>query len=201
MKSLSVFSVCFAIAILGGCGKGEARLGDEPTKYQSQVGLEKLTREAAQRASTATSAGSISDNPKFMLAINTTPASAAAKDIDSIIRPVLVKFFKDAKLVSAKGPEAPRIDGEVVEDRMIYSVKRVLTEGDGDALHSAFRSAGFVTSPRLGSKPTHSRRNVYMSLMRSTSQRGYSFVIIVETSKQEIMVESYRLGSKYDRLM
>lgn len=32
---------------LSGCGKKE---GDEPTKYMSQAGLEKLTREAADKA-------------------------------------------------------------------------------------------------------------------------------------------------------
>lgn len=114
---------------------------------------------------------------------------------------MLVKTFKGAKLVSAKGPEAPRWDGEVVEDRLVYSIKDILTMPDGDKLHSAFRAAGFPSSPRLGSKPQHGRNNIMMSLFRSTSLRGYSFEINVDIAKQQIYVMSYKLGSKYDRLM
>jgi len=183
-----LFAALFFIFIGSGCGKRE---GDEPTKYRSQAGLEKLTMQAQITQ----------NNPKFSFARNVTPANPSGKDIDSIIRPVLVRTFKDARLVSAKGPEAPQRDGEVVEDRLVYSVNVLLREPDGDKLHAAFRSVGFVTSPRLGSKPTHSRGNVYMSLFRSTSLRGYSFVIVVDTGKQQIELESYRLGSKYDRLM
>jgi hypothetical protein len=178
----------FAIIISNGCGKDA---GDEPTRYQSQAGLEKLTVQAR----------TAQNNPGFSLARNIIPANATAKDIDSIIRPVLVKMFKDAKLVSAKGPEAPRWDGEVVEDRLVYSVKDILTMPDGDRLHSAFRAAGFPSSPRLGSKPQHGRNNIMMSLFRSTSLRGYSFEINVDIAKQQISVMSYKLGSKYDRLM
>ncbi|HOX54587.1 MAG: hypothetical protein PHI86_01095 [Candidatus Omnitrophica bacterium] len=197
MRSFAVILSLFFLAavMFSGCGKKE---GDEPTKYVSQAGLEQLTKQAQKTG--ATTAG-ITSNPKFSSAKGITPANTTAKDIDGIIRPVLAKFFGDARLVSAKGPEAPQRDGEVVEDRMIYSVKRIIKEGDGDSLHSAFRSAGFSTSPRLGSKPTHSRGNVYMSLFESTSQRSYSFVITVDTGKQQIEVQSYRLGSKYDRLM
>jgi hypothetical protein len=189
-RSFSIWAVFFFALVGTGCGQNS---GDEPTKYQSQAGLEKLTAQAQNKAT--------ADNPKFSSVNNIVPGTTTSKDIDSIIRPVLAKTFKDARLSSANGPEAPQRDGEIIEDRLIYSVKAVLTEPDGDKLHSAFRSAGFVTSPRLGSKPTHSRGNVYMSLMRSTSQRGYSFVIIVYTGRQRIEVESYRLGSKYDRLM
>lgn len=198
MRNFAVILSFFFLAavMFSGCGKKE---GDEPTKYASQDGLEQLTKQAQKTGATA-AAGAIS-NPRFSSAKSVTPTNATAKDIDGIIRPVLVKFFGDARLISAKGPEAPQRDGEVVEDRMIYSVKRIIKEGDGDSLHSAFRSAGFSTSPRLGSKPTHSRGNVYMSLFESTSQRSYSFVITVDTGKQQIEVQSYKLGSKYDRLM
>lgn len=193
-RSLTVLSLASAalLFVFTGTGCGQ-KPGDEPTKYRSQEGLEKLTMQA-QAAATA-------DNPKFRAQRNITPENASAKDIDSIIRPVLVRIFKDAKLVSAIGPEAPKVDGEVVEDRLLYSVKSIMTEPDGDKLHGAFRSVGFALSPRLGAKPTHSRGKVYMSLMKSTRQRGYSFVIIVDTKKQQVEVESYKLGSKYDRLM
>ncbi len=197
VKSVFVFIIVglFAIIFLG-CGKKE---GDEPTKYMSQDGLEKLTREAAKKPSTA--ATTASNNTGFVSAKNITPQNTTAKDIDGVIRPVLKKLFSDARVISATGPEAPQRDGEVVEDRIVYVVKRLLVDSDADSLHSALRAAGFGTSPRLGSKPTHARTKVLMSLFETTSQRSYSFVIIVDTAKQRIEVESYRLGSKYDRLM
>jgi hypothetical protein len=195
MQKISMAVMGFLL-LFTGCG---GKAGDEPTKYQSQAGLEALTKQAAQNQA-AESMG-LADNPGFFSANNIIPSNATAKDIDGIIRPVLRKVFKDARLVSARGPEAPKIDGEVVEDRLAYSVRAALTEKGGDDLHRAFRAAGFATSPRLGSKPTHSRGNVYMSLMRTTSLRGYSFVIVVDTGKQKIEIESYKLGSKYDRLM
>lgn len=185
---LLMSALFFVIFISNGCGKNA---GDEPTKYQSQAGLENLTMQAQ----------TAQDNPGFALARNITPANATAKDIDLIMRPVLVKAFKAAKLISAKGPEAPRVDGEVVEDRLIYSVRPILILSDGDKLHAAFRAAGFPTSPRLGSKPQHGRTNVMMSFFRSTSLRGYSFEINVDIAKQQIYIMSYKLGSKYDRLM
>ena len=193
----AVMILCFCLLfVVVGSACGQKKEGDEPTKYQSQAGLEKLSREAAQKSGQS---GSI--NPQFSSAKTINPTSSTARDIDNIIRPVLLKQFGDARLVSAKGPEAPKVDGEVVEDRLLYSVRTRLTEAAGDDLHAAFRAVGFVTSPRLGSKPTHSRGKVYMSLMRSTSLRGYSFVIVVDTGKQQVEVESYKLGSKYDRLM
>jgi len=189
MISFLISVVCFFAFIGSGCGQNS---GDEPSKYQSQAGLEKLTMQGGQVSP---------DNPKFFSARNFISGTPVAKDIDSIIRPVLTKAFKDAKLISAKGPEAPRIDGEVVEDRLIYSVKPILILSDGDKLHAAFRAAGFPTSPRLGSKPQHGRNNVMMTFFRSTSLRGYSFEINVDIAKQQIEVKSYKLGSKYDRLM
>lgn len=184
-----VLPAAFLLIMAGnGCG---AREGDEPTKYRSQEGLEKLTAQAQKPR----------DNPVFAAARNVTAKNTTAQDIDAIVRPVLARTFGDAKLIAAAGPEAPQRDGEVIEDRMAYVVRASMTESDGDRLHGAFRSAGFVTSPRLGSKPTHARGKVYMSLMRSTRMRGYSFVIVVDTRAQRIEVESYKLGSKYDRLM
>jgi hypothetical protein len=192
LMATPLFFAALFFAFAGtGCGQ---KAGDEPTKYASQEGLEKLTMQAQ-------SAQAAQKNAKFSSAKNITPANTTAKDLDSVIRPVLVRTFGDARLISAKGPEAPQKDGEVVEDRLTYSVRALMTEPDGDRLHGAFRSAGFSSSPRLGGKPTHSRGNVYMSLFESTGQRTYSLVITVDTRKQQIEAQSYRLGSKYDRLM
>ncbi|MBM3251693.1 MAG: hypothetical protein FJZ11_02780, partial [Candidatus Omnitrophica bacterium] len=100
-------AVCIVATICIGCGKKE---GDEPTKYRSQAGLEQLTKQAQQSGA---GAGGAASNPRFSSAKSITPANNTAKDIDGIIRPVLVKFFGDARLMSAKGPEAPQRDGEV----------------------------------------------------------------------------------------
>jgi len=174
----------FVMLVDSGCGE---KIGDEPTKYQSQEGLERLSMPQ--------------DNPEFSSAKDVIPKTPVSKDIDSIIRPALAKTFQDAKLISATGPEAPKRDGEVIEDRLIYAVKVRLDRNGGDALHSMLRSRGFSTSPRLGSKPTHASKKVLMSLFETTRLRTYSFVIIVDAEKQQVVVESYRLGSKYDRLM
>jgi hypothetical protein len=129
------------------------------------------------------------------------PGSDVAKDIDNAVMPVLKKLFGDTRIIAeSKSPET-KADGEVMENRIIYKVKKALTVADGYALHSELRSTGFASSPRLGSKPSEWRGNVAMSLFRTTSLRAYSLVINVDTVKQQITVESYKTGSKYDRLM
>ena len=96
--------------VVTGSACGQRKEGDEPTKYQSQAGLEKLTQQAAQNPKQNSSkSGPL--NSKFSSAKNITATSPNGKDIDSIIRPVLVKQFDDARLLSAAGPEKPKIDG------------------------------------------------------------------------------------------
>jgi hypothetical protein len=144
----------------------------------------------------------ISDNPGFFTVKNITPGPGVPQDIDKLIRPVLKQLFKDAKLVEDIGEQPPRIDGEVEENKLVYVARQLLVEADGDQLHTVLdKEAGFSLSPRLGAKPTHIRghQKVWMSLLKSTSLRGYSFVIEVNYGTQRITVISYRLGSKYDR--
>jgi hypothetical protein len=177
-----------------GCGK---KAGDEPTKYRSQEGLAKMT----QQQSDMMKMSSVAKNPRFLVASSLAPASSEVKDLDAAIRPVLKNIFGNAKIVSeSKTPETQR-DGEVVENRFIYVVNKVLVRQDGKALHTALHAAGFGLSPRLGSEPTTWTGGAIMSLFKSTSARSYSLVINMDTKKQQIVVESYRLGSKYDRLM
>jgi len=191
----------FAVAAFGiittvclGCGK---KAGDEPTKYRSQEGLAKMT----QQQSDMMKMSSVAKNPRFLVASSLAPASSEVKDLDAAIRPVLKNIFGNAKIVSeSKTPETQR-DGEVVENRFIYVVNKVLVRQDGKALHTALHAAGFGLSPRLGSEPTTWTGGAIMSLFKSTSARSYSLVINMDTKKQQIVVESYRLGSKYDRLM
>lgn len=55
LKSLSIFlTLCLAATSLTGCGKREAAAGGEPSKYQSQAGLEALTKQAQSQAKTQT---------------------------------------------------------------------------------------------------------------------------------------------------
>jgi len=195
-KLILVFLAINISVIFCGCGKKQ---NDEPTKNADQSQLAKMSQKAASQNKPA--AGNISDNPAFSSASSRTLSNDVAKDIDSIITPVLKKAFGGAKIIAeSKAPET-KIDGEVVENRITYVVRPLLTPQDGTQLHAAFISAGFKTSPRLGSKPTIWSHGATMSLFRSTSKRGYSFVINIDSDKQQIVVESYKLGSKYDRLM
>lgn len=197
MDKKFIFAVlAFGIAtiICSGCGK---KAGDEPTKYRSQEGLAKIT----QQQSAMLKKGS-ANNPRFLSAANLAPVSEEVKDLDAAIRPVLKNIFGDAKIVSeSKAPET-KADGEVLENRFTYVAKQILNNENGVALHSALHAANFGLSPRLGSKPTTWSGGVVMSLFYThSSRRPYSLVINVDTKKQQIVVESYKLGSKYDRLM
>lgn len=191
----AVLAFFIAAAIYSGCAKKDDF--NEPTKYQSQEGLAKMT----QQQSEAMKKSPAVDNPRFLRAVDLSPASQEVKDLNAGIRPVLNNIFGDAKLVSeSKAPET-RADGEVVENRFTYVVKQVLNNENGVALHATLHAAHFGLSPRLGSKPTAWSGGVGMSLFYNTSRRSYSIVINVDTKKQQIVVESYKLGSKYDRLL
>ena len=197
------FAVSLALAVLPGCGGGEKQkpLGDEPTKYQSQAGLEQLSHQAAQQAALQMGKGAVKENKGFKSALDLQAKAAEVKDLDALIRPVLKNVFGDARIISeSSGPET-RKDGEVIENKFSYALKRVVVPADGETLHAALRAKGFAASPRLGRKPTILSTGAMMSLMRTTSRRGYSLVIKVDSVKQRIEVESYKLGSKYDRLM
>ena len=183
-------AACTGMALCCGCSKKE---GDEPTKYVSQAGLEKLSRNQGQVPK--------KESPAFFGFADSGAKAPAAQDLDSAIRPVLKKVFGDAKIIAeSKSPETQR-DGEVVENRITYKVRQFMIPKDGETLHAALLAVHFGTSPRLGSKPTIWSGGAAMSLFKSTSQRSYSLVFNVDTRKQQIVVESYQLGSKYDRLM
>ncbi len=191
-----VVSVCVAAgAVIGGCGKRE---GDEPTKYASQEGLAKLTQQAQEKAGRS---GQDASGGAFLASRGLSPKDPTAQDLDRVISPVLKSVFGDVKLVyESSGPET-RKDGEVIENSLTYVAKRLLKAQDGEALHAALRAAHFGTSPRLGSKPTIIRTFATMSLFKTTPRRTYSLVFTIDAKKQQIVVQSYQLGSKYDRLM
>lgn len=144
----------------------------------------------------------ISDNPGFFTVSDKTPVDPTAQDLDEMVRPVLKQLFKDVKLVEEFGEQPPARDGEVVENKLVYVVRQILAEPDVDQLHHELHvNRKWPASPRLGRKPTHGRKEAVMSFSRSSSRRGYSLVIGVNYETQRVTVISYRLGSKYDRLM
>jgi hypothetical protein len=140
----------------------------------------------------------ISDNPAFFSAQEIEPQSPAVKHLDSLIRPSLVKLFGGAKLIGEKGTET-RVDGEVVLNTLFYAVRRYADEKDGIDLHDALRARNFSRSPRLGAKPTVTNKFIAMSFTKSTSEGSYSIALQINLLDQSIKVESYQLGSKYDR--
>ena len=213
--------LCIGVMVIG-CSdkKGEAKTTPSKTK-KTTTASKALTPNSASSdfeptrmgaSATATHAATgmfaqpemtdISDNPGFFAAQNKTPGPGVPQDLDKLIRPVLKQLFKDAKLVEDIGEQPPRRDGEVEENKLVYVVRRLLDSVDGDQLHAELHDKRkWPASPRLGLKPQHSRTQVLMALFKSTSLRSYSLVIKVDFNKQRIEVISYRLGSKYDRLM
>jgi hypothetical protein len=144
----------------------------------------------------------ISDNPGYFTAKDIPPAADAVRDLNGVIRPILTKLFGATKFVAEGGLDPNRPGGDVILNSMTYVVRRTLAHDDCDQLHAAFTSAHFTTSPRYGSKPVHSTSGgfVMMSLFTHTNMRPYSLGIRIDLNTQTIRVESYQLGSKYDRL-
>jgi len=144
----------------------------------------------------------ISDNPGYFTAKEIRPTTDATRDLDNLLRPVFVKLFGSAKLVAEGGLDPNRPAGDVLLNSMTYVVRRILTHEEGDELHKTLVAQGFSRSPRYGSKPVHSRSGgfVMMSLFESTNVGHYSLGIRLDLNKQTMLVESFQLGSKYDRL-
>jgi hypothetical protein len=146
----------------------------------------------------------ISDSPIFFTVSDQKAVDPVARDLDRMIRPVLKRLFNDAKLVEELGEQPPSRDGEVVENKLVYVVRMILTEEEAKRLHAELHEKEkWPTSPRIGSAPIHFRtlKEVWMSFSKSTNLRGYSLEIKVNYENQRVTVISYRLGSKYDRLM
>ena len=199
MKQASVILVTLGVIslILSGCGQKE---GDEPTKYADQS---ELARISGQQEQASAKQQANQNNSAFAAASGLTLTDETSKDIDGIIAPVLKKVFGGAKIIAESHEPETMDDGEVIENKITYVVPSVFTAEDGRRLHSAFLAAHFGTSPRLGSKPTiiKATKQALMSFLETTQRRAYSFVITLDAAKQQITVVSYKLGSKYDRLM
>lgn len=140
------------------------------------------------------------DNPKFFTAKNIQLKSEAAKDLDALISPTLKKLFKDVKIIS-EGEMPPH--GIEIIDTYKYVVKARITDKDGVPLHTMLSNEhGFDPSVRLGTKPTVTSKWMAMSFTRYVgSGKNYSIALYIDIVGQVIRVESYQLGSRYDRMM
>lgn len=189
-----LFVLVMIAALTAACGKKD----EGPA--QGQTGFPEPTASApvAGQAGVA----SISDNPRFFTQQDLLPASDPVKDLDRLIRPILVKIFGGAKLTEQSDTPITELDGEVILNSMKYTVRRLLDGPAGDELHQALKEDGhFSRTPCLGAKPVHGSKMVLMSFSKSTSLGGYSLVLGVDLVEQVIIIKSYKLGSKYDRLM
>jgi len=186
---LVLVGISCIIAINSGCsGKKEKKVEKKQLKTVSRFTDPKIRH--------------ISDNPRFFSARQFFPKDNAMKNLDKAIRPVLQKVFSDAKLIREGGAN-PK---QEIKNTITYSVRMLFTVKDADELHAALIAARFKKSPRLGGKPTHTRTKALMSLFKTTrfeSTRGksYSLVVEMDAKNQTILIKSYELDSKYDRLL
>ncbi len=190
-------SLCILAAVTTGCSghreEAQAQKADPASPAQKKA--------AAEPASGDPSVMDISDNVNFRSASIVSPANETIEDLDRMIAPVLKKYFGDARLVGQNIEPSTRPDGEVILETLQYSAKRWFGPEDAKPLHTAFREALFRPSPRLGSEPTKSNKYLMMSFFNKSDLKSYSLVVHMTVPDQTILVQSYRLGSKYDRLM
>jgi hypothetical protein len=176
---------------------------EEPTVEKTRGSVSRSTKPAPKGLFPVEGMTDISDNPGYFTAKEIPLTADAARDLDGVIRPILTKLFGAAKIVAEGGPDPNRPGGDVLLNSVTYVVRQILSHQECDNLHAAFTSAHFITSPRYGSKPVHSTSGgfVLMSLFTHSDIRSYSLGIRIDLNTQTICVESYQLGSKYDRIM
>jgi len=195
----SVLFLLLAVVLVGCSGKKDSKSADyEPTRdgaaWQKMGGPQGVVEGT-------TLVKNKPDNSKFLMAKNIQLKSDAAKALDALLRPALKKLFKDVKIIS-EGEMPPYREGII--DTYKYVTKARITEQDGVPLHSLLSSGEYRFSPsvRLGTKPTVTSKWIAMSFIRYTgSGTNYSLALYIDLVAQVIRVESYELGSKYDRLM
>jgi hypothetical protein len=195
---------CMALAALmvvsdGGCSQKQE--GDEPTKYVSQDGLERLTQQAAQKSGGAAGSEGILPNLKFSSYREIKPASDALKNLDAVIRPVLIQQYGATKIIEQNNEPISEDEGDMTLNSMQYAVKGIMNEKNVEALHAALKRANFDPNVRLGTRPTITRNWAMMSFFAYSAGTSYSIVFKIDFNKQTITLKNYQLGSKYDRLM
>lgn len=133
---LALLAVCFATLFSSGCKKKESGKIRQTSQPQSS---EEPTRQTQPKIM------NISGNPAFFTVTAISPKAPEAKDLDNLLRPVLTKLFGEVKLVEESKAPQTRTDGEVVENRLVYVVRLILTPQEGDNLHAALKKEGFVS--------------------------------------------------------
>ncbi len=168
------------------------------------TGCDNKDKQASSKSSvnsqTRQTAMKISDNRDFFSKKEIIPKTPAAKDLDSVIKPILKNLFDDARIVTVNLDLRNPTPEDTVLDSLHYSVRRLLDIPAGDELYKELLANKFSPSPRLGSKPQHGKTCVYISVFKRTSKGQYSLIFILDTLKQSITVESFKLGTKYDQL-
>jgi hypothetical protein len=173
--------------------------GDEPTKYVSQDGLEQLTKQAAEKSTEVKLA--VKNNPGFSSFREIQPSSDALKNLDAVIRPVLVRQFGGAKIIEQNNEPISEAEGDMTLNSMQYVVKGMMNEENAEELHAALKEARFSPNVRLGTKPTITRNWAMMTFFAYSSGVTYSILFKIDFNKQIIILKNYQLGSKYERLL
>ncbi|MCK7483733.1 MAG: hypothetical protein M0C28_47080 [Candidatus Moduliflexus flocculans] len=200
----SPFSVVGLILLMFLCLLAAATTGCSGKKEEAQT---RNTDPATPAPKTGTAVSTsvdpsvtdISDNMNFRSAKIVSPANETIEDLDRLVAPVLKQYFGDVRLVGQTIEPSTRPDGEVILETLQYSAKRWFGPEDAKPLHTAFRDALFRPSPRLGSEPTKSNKYLMMSFFSKSSLKSYSLVVHMTVPDQTILIQSFRLGSKYDQ--
>jgi hypothetical protein len=180
-----------------------AASSEEPTVEKTPGQVSRSTKPAPKGLFPVEGMTDISDNPGYFTAKDISPTADAMRDLDGVVRPILTKLFGAAKLVAEGGPDPNIPDRADVLNSITYVVRQILSHQECDNMHAAFTAAHFSRSPRYGAKPVHSHSGgfVLMSLFTHVNMRAYSLGIRIDLNTQTIRIDSYQLGSKYDRLM
>jgi len=176
------------------CGCSEGKIKEATAATQKGAGAN--TQSVRGKAEAPAVMQDLSDNPAFFTAADIIPSKPTVRALDELIRPILKKTFRDAKLISETIPPNLQGTGDLI-DRVQYVVRQLFYIHEDDMVHKAFLDGGFGTSPRLGSKPSRGA----MSFLRSKGGRTvYSLIVRMHEKEQILEVMSYKLG-RQDHLM
>jgi hypothetical protein len=194
--------IVFAIAGCSSKKKQAASQAGSPSKTNS---VQPADKSSAAKKFPVEGMTNISDNPTFFKVENKdiTAVTEATGRLDKVLRAKFKRVFGDVKLISDTGPDPDRPGKADVLNCLTYVPRRLMDYKDGDDLHTMLTTETdphFSTSPRYGAKPQHGRVFIMMSLTTTIEGHSYSLGIVIDLEKQIIRVDSFQLGTKYDRL-
>jgi hypothetical protein len=202
-KLLPMVALFIIFVIIAGCSgkkKQAASQAGSPSKTNSAKPADKSSTAKKFPVEGMTN---ISDNPGFFKAENKAAATEATARLDRVLRAKFKKVFSDVKLISDTGPDPDRPGKADVLNCLTYVPRRLMDHKDADDLHTMLTTETdphFSTSPRYGSKPVHGGVFVMMSLTTVIDSVPYSLGIRMDLENQIIGVDSFQVGTKYDRL-